>query len=612
VETLLYVAIISLALALRWWQVGATPLSDVEAQQSLLGLGLLRGEAFQPAQYSPLLASLQGLTFLLFGDSDASARLASVLLGTLLIGLIPLTLRRHLGPVVCLLTSALLTLSPVALYFSRTVNAEIAVAGGALLIVAGFFNWADSGQRRWLFLLSAGLALMLTAGSMVYSMLLIFAGLVLIRLPAFQALWRSGAELAAQAGPAASDRLHETSLNSSDPYILPNPAASVATPAADEPDETPALNEATQASLGQAGILLGVLLLVLSTAALFNLTGFGVMSGAIGDWLSRFSPEPRPDAGFNGIFLLTVYEPLLVFSGLIGLTLVIMRGNLPATVFGGWFIGALLLDTIMSGRPNSSLILVVVPLAFLAAIALAELWQAVQQHATWSNEGILALAGLVIFAFIYIGLTAWLERVCGAEDTACQYLWLQPLAGLILLVVIIIFFALLSDVEVALRGAALAGVALGLLFTLNIAWRLNYGQLMHLPYQPLVGVPAATELVALSETLAEQSERRAGDATLLDVTVSGVNSPALLWRLRDYRHLRQGAIEPANPATAIITPPESELNLDEPYVGQEFALNAAWSPVGLPTKELVKWLIYREAKTMPTGNHVVLWLKLNE
>jgi hypothetical protein len=331
----------------------------------------------------------------------------------------------------------------------------------------------------------------------------------------------------------------------------------------------------------------------------------------LGDWLSRFSFAPRTEAGFNAVFLLTIYEPLLVFSGLAGLTLVIMRGNFPAAIFAGWFVAALLLDVPMGGRPNSGLILVVVPLAFLAAFALAELWQNVRDYGSWGNEGILLATGLTIISFAYIGLTGWLSRVCGADDLACQYAWLQALAALVLFVVIVIFFGLISDLNVALRGAGLVGVALGLLVLVNIGWRLNYGPLAHQAYQPLAGIPASQELVMLSDTLTEQSARRVGDETLLDITMTGLFSPALDWQLRNYRHLSRGNL--SSPTTAIITPPNTDLALEGAYVGQDFTLDALWSPVGLQTKELFQWLIYRylENPTIPPqSNQAVLWLRL--
>jgi hypothetical protein len=106
-----------------------------------------------------------------------------------------------------------------------------------------------------------------------------------------------------------------------------------------------------------------------------------------------------------------------------------------------------------------------------------------------------------------------------------------------------------------------------------------------------------------------------GDATALDTTLVGTTGPALRWRLRNYGHLTQASsLFESPPATAIITPagPDRELEADEPYIGQDFALDAIWSPVGLPPKELMKWLIYRQGSERPQGNKAVLWLRVVE
>jgi uncharacterized protein (TIGR03663 family) len=568
VETFLYGLIFLIALALRLWKLSAYPLSNLEVQQSLLALALYRGGPLEASYYSPLLVSLNALAFLLFGSSDVSARLASVLLGSVLV-ILPLTLRRQLGPLVCLLASALLAISPVAVYFSRTLNSEIGVATGALMVVSGFFNWAEDRQPRWLLLLAGGLALLLAAGSMAYSVLIIFGLIVLIQFTAFKALW-GGQELGSM----------EYGIGST-------------------------------ANLRQAGIFFLVILVLLSTALLFNLKGLGVMTTSLSDWLSRFSFQPRPDAGYNAIFLLTIYEPLLVLSGLTGLALVIVRRNLLTIVFGIWFVGLLLLDVLMAGRPNNNVILPLVPLTFLAAFALAELWQGLNKYGTWQNEGLLLIVGLTITSFGYIGLTSWLVRTCGPNDLFCQYGWLQPIAALALFLIVVIFFLLMSDVNAAIRGAALTGVAVSLLVTINIGWRLNYGPLMYLVYQPLASTPVSTGLVSLTETLTGEASRQAGDKNSLPVTLTGVDSPILKWQLRDYRHLKtEFTLE--SPTTAIITPVRSELGLGQAYLGQDFALNARWSPIGLPAKTLLKWLIYRRADTPTNEEKVVLWLRVEE
>jgi hypothetical protein len=289
----------------------------------------------------------------------------------------------------------------------------------------------------------------------------------------------------------------------------------------------------------------------------------------------------------------------------------IVRRNLLTVTFSIWFIGLLVLDIVMVGRPNSNVVLLVVPLAFLAASALAELWAGLKQYGTWQNEGLILVAGLAITGFGYIGLTGWIFRTCGSDDLFCQYAWLQAVAALALFLIIAIAFWYMSGGGVTIRGIALTGVAIGLLITINTGWRLNYGPLMHLAYQPLAGTPPSTGLVMLSDILARQSAERVGDETLLDVTLAGVNSPALQWQLHKYRHLQEETNIDA-PTTAIITPAETELSLNQPYLGQDFAVNAHWSPVGLPPKALLKWLIYRRADTQPNGEEVILWLRATD
>ena len=99
-----------------------------------------------------------------------------------------------------------------------------------------------------------------------------------------------------------------------------------------------------------------------------------------------------PDAGFNAVFLLTIYEPLLVFAGLAGLAMTFVRRNLLQITFSIWFVGLVILDILMAGRPNSHVILLVVPLAFLAAFALAELWEGLQSYGASGLSSLVTLA----------------------------------------------------------------------------------------------------------------------------------------------------------------------------------------------------------------------------
>ncbi|MCB9106462.1 MAG: glycosyltransferase family 39 protein [Anaerolineales bacterium] len=585
VEMVLIALIVIVGAGLRLWQLGNYPLSDVEAQQSLVAFQLANGEAIQSTNYSPLLVSLNGLAFLLFQDSGATARLASVLIGTILF-LLPLTLRRQLGPAVTLIASALLAISPTALFLSRTVNSEIAVAVGALMIFAGFFNWSDSGQQRWLYLAAGGVAVALTAGPLGYSIIVIFAVVILIKLAAFRQLWDQGLSLAA----ANNDIESETASDDATEAVDRFPAA-----------------------LKQAGLFLLAAMLILSTAAMFNLSGLSVTTNLFMEWVSRFTFQPRLDGGFNAVFLLTLYEILTVVAGLVGLTFALLSRDLLKQSLAGWFIGALILDLVMIGRPTGSVILSLVPLTLLAGLALSTLADNLQQWGQWGNEGIILAAGVIILGFGYIGLTGWLVRVCGADDRFCQLAWLQSVAAVALFLVIVFFFGFVqNDAGISLRGLAITGVVLGLIAIIGFGWRLNYGRLENLAYQPLAGIPASTEVIDMMDTLSEESLLRAQDNHLIDVTLSGA-TPALLWQLRNFKNVTPtgSIITPPNTTAVItLTADDEQPNLGEAYIGQDFALNSVWSPVGLPAKELINWLIYREVTQRPQrGNQAILWLR---
>ncbi len=610
-EVALWVAVILLAVILRLWDLGLYPLSNAEAAQSLVALQLYRGNSPEPGPYSPLLLSLNALSFLLFSPTETAARLASFLLGSGLV-LLPLAFRRQLGQTTSLLAAALLALSPSAVFLSRTLNSEIGVAVGALMLVAGFFNWAEQGRPGWLLLAAGGLAGLLASGPLAYSIIVVFGLIVLVRLPAFKALWLQGTRGTPPLPPPEPIEPTEPGEEIEPDEVLPQ-AGSSNGPEVHRPAEKKESSPiSVPPGLRQAGLLFLAALVLFSTAALFNLAGFSVLANLPLEWLSRFGLQTQPEAGFNAVFLLTLYEPLLVFAGLVGLAYAVLRGNLLELGFGLWFMGLLLLDLLMGGRPNAGVILPLVPLAFLAAIALADLVAGLRDWGSWGNEGLLLVTGLVILAFAYISLTGWLVRVCGPDDRVCQLAWLQPVAAVSLLIIILVFFWLITTPGAVLRGMALLGVALGLMVAINTGARLNYGPLANLAYQPLAGLPASAELPLLAETLAFEGAKRVGDTSLLDVTLVGPTGASLPWLLRDYDEVRLvDTLTEANVSTAVITPPGTqELGLGQAYVGQDFALDAVWSPVGLAAKDLVKWLIYREANDLPRGNEVILWLRV--
>ena len=188
---------------------------------------------------------METLFFFILTDSDTTARLATVLLGSALI-VLPYTFRRQLGRSICLLAALLLAISPSALFLSRTLNGEIAVALGGLMLVAGFFNWATNGKPGWLYLGVAGLAILLTGGPMSLTLLIIFAIIIGVRWSAFKGMWQQALAIDEANQPG------EATESDDDKGISPR--------------------------LRNAAIFLVIALLLLATAGTFNLAGFGQLT----------------------------------------------------------------------------------------------------------------------------------------------------------------------------------------------------------------------------------------------------------------------------------------------------------------------------------------------
>ncbi|RME72554.1 MAG: phospholipid carrier-dependent glycosyltransferase, partial [Chloroflexi bacterium] len=315
VEVALVGLVVVLAVALRLWKLAAYPLSDAEAGQSLSALALYRGDPLPDTPYSPLMTTLAAAAFLLFGDSTFAVRLGPAVLGVLL-ALLPLTLRRRLGRRAALIAAFLLALSPTALYLSRTVNAEIGAAAGALMAVTGFFNWMDDHRPRWLYLLAGGLALLVTAGPTALTILLVFAVYLAWQRRAL-AGWLSAPPAAAPTGDGSG------------------------------PDSGPQAVPWSRFALFGAGLAV-----VLATSGGFNPSGLAQLPGFAGAWLARFGWQTLPRAGFNAAFLLAVYEPLVVVAGLIGLTDALLNRDRFRLGLVLWLVIAFLADLLMGGRPQ--------------------------------------------------------------------------------------------------------------------------------------------------------------------------------------------------------------------------------------------------------------------
>ena len=192
IEVALFLAIVALALVLRLWQLDARTFHGDEAVHAGFAWQLADGRGYEhnPLTHGPFQFFATALVFVLFGDSDFTARMLPALFGAALAAL-PFFFRGHLGRAGALATSLMLALSPTLLYFSRFARNDIYIALFAFGLVICIWRYLAEGRRLYLYLTAALLALSFAAKEVTF----ITVGILLVYLDLLVA-----GELAAQMG----------------------------------------------------------------------------------------------------------------------------------------------------------------------------------------------------------------------------------------------------------------------------------------------------------------------------------------------------------------------------------------------------------------------------
>ena len=124
-------------------------------------------------------------------------------------------------------------------------------------------------------------------------------------------------------------------------------------------------------------------------------------------------------------------------------------------------------------------------------------------------------------------------------------------------------------------------------------------------------------------TLERVSSEQVNDPFVLDITVSKKVGPAVEWQLRRFDNVAwvDSLERPSQSVTGVPPEPASDttaamistttvpVSVEGSYLGQDFAIRAHWSPIGLDGQSLVRWIVLRTASTPIGYDTVVLWVK---
>jgi hypothetical protein len=262
---------------------------------------------------------------------------------------------------------------------------------------------------------------------------------------------------------------------------------------------------------------------------------------------------------------------------------------------------ALLLAVFYPARQAADLVWVLIPLWTLAALELA-------RHLELIREDRLETAGVMAFTILLLAF-AWMDinalhltPIPSQQGTIRMMLFFGALLLLILSVVLVAFG---WSARVA-RVGVVWGITLLLgLYTLGAAWgatglrNVNAVELWDLS-------PRIAQADLLSQTADEISEWATGHADDLPVTVFGVDSPSLLWSLRNHNPTVVLALDPASSPELVVTPQQGDLGLSAAYRGQDFTWRQTPTWELLPANYL-NWVTYRE---LPSSSEtLILWVR---
>ncbi|MGC1374588.1 MAG: hypothetical protein WA821_00065 [Anaerolineales bacterium] len=563
-ETILFILAVFLAFALRLLHLGELPLSDEEARWAMQAFDFTKGlhPVIGP---QPAYVLLTALVFYIFHASNFAARLIPALAGAALV-FAPRFFRDRLGSKVALVLAFALALEPGLLAVSRQAGSPIMVLS-AVVFAWGFWR---AGNLR-----GAGIM----AGLALLSGPLLWPGLVGLAITYF--LSRS---------------------------LLPAPDQE-----ASDTEKQPLFDRQKLTTAG--AYALGTYLVI---GSLFLLATGGLSAGlaSLPAYLSGWVPTDA--GGVPGLYLLlalVVYDFFAVVLAAINLVRGIRQQDWLTISLGLWMAVALAIALVYPSRQVADLVWVLIPLWSLAALEFARYLNPIKDG-VWETLGMMALTiAILIFAlfnFLTIAVSPLnmndvMRNIGSIALTNGQIYWSVVLGSLLLLGASVALVGYGWSKDVAFQGATWGLLIAFVFYTMSAS--MAAANLRTRTTQELWAPgPQTVQAVALSNQMDDFSDWDVGVIQSLDVFVSGIDSPALRWVLRDWDATYSSAPTlTGTPSFVVASSQLSAPELTSAYRGQEFV----WR--GYPSWDTIQpsdWLRWAISHNVPSVQEkVVLWTR---
>jgi hypothetical protein len=276
---------------------------------------------------------------------------------------------------------------------------------------------------------------------------------------------------------------------------------------------------------------------------------------------------------------------------------------------------AVLLAVLRAGHTSGDVLLVVIPLALLGGLALETIADSLRGLRFSVEEGTLLFILFPAIAFLVLGLASYANNPNAIPAAAVLNLGpmtqlIQVALGAMFIVMLVAFFAALSSLEVAVRGATLAILAVLALATWSAGWNAaqnHPGDPREIIAGPQTTSPAVRDLV---RDIAKLSADKTTDVTTLALVVQSPPDSVLAWYLRDLRNERfVSSVDASSAPAALVTTGTEPPALAGSYAGERFALQREWRIEGKSPQDILKWLVFRQADLPTPTQQAVLWVR---
>ena len=191
-EKAIYIAFILIAIVTRFWDLGSRVMSHDESLHTQFSYQFFIGDGYSHTalMHGPFLFHITAVSYWLFGDGDAAARIPVAIFGVLLV-VAPYLLRSWIGRAGALFASFFFLISPYMTYYSRYIRHDIYVITWALIVFFSIWYYLRDPKEKYLWWFAAGTALMFSTKEVSFIYVAIFGSFLIIRLLAqiWDATW---------------------------------------------------------------------------------------------------------------------------------------------------------------------------------------------------------------------------------------------------------------------------------------------------------------------------------------------------------------------------------------------------------------------------------------